>query len=384
MHKHTHTKPARHTQYAVAALAFDIELDGQAGVGLSAPARLRVLPDGFFSAPDGRPGNMEGVTAKSWVLNAKAAQAVVARFKARGLELPLDYEHQTLKAEENGLPAPAAGWITGLTYESGVGLLADVRWTDAGGGYVAKREYKYLSPVFPFDKQTGEVLGLHSVALTNKPGLTVLGAIAAMAAMAFDDNQFNDFSRRLPGSGRTTNEETTMDKTKVLVALGLPLDTGDDSALTALSAMAGRAQSHAAELAALKANQFDPAKHVALSEHEAVAQELAALKAAQDVSAHADLMDAALKDARILPVNEPYWRAQPLAALQAFLKDAKPLAVLTGMQTGGKPPAGGADLAAQGSEAIRLAALKFQAEQRTGGHEVSWAAAVSHVAVQSA
>lgn len=96
MNKHKPIKPASHTQHAVAALAFDIELDDQAGTA-SAPNRLRVLPDGLFSSPDGRPANMEGVTAKSWVLNAKAAQAVIARFKAMGLELPLDYEHQTLK-----------------------------------------------------------------------------------------------------------------------------------------------------------------------------------------------------------------------------------------------------------------------------------------------
>lgn len=341
MNKHKSTKPALHPQHCVVALAFDIELDDQAG-NASAPARLRVLPDGLFSAPDGRPGNMEDVTAKSWVLNAKAAQAVIARFKARGLELPLDYEHQTLKSAENGLPAPAAGWITDLTYEPGVGLVADVRWTDAGGGYVAKREYKYLSPVFPFDKQTGEVLDLHSVALTNKPGLTVLGAIAAMAAMTFDDKHSNDFSRRLPGSGRTTNEETTMDKTKVLVALGLALDTGDETALTALSATVKKATTLEAEVIALKANQFDPAKHIPLDEHKKVTGELTALKESQAKAEHEQLVVAALSDARILPANEDYWRKQPLAALQEFLKDAKPLAVLTGTQTGGKPPAGGA------------------------------------------
>lgn len=340
MTKHTSTKPARHPQHCVVALAFEIELEVQAGTA-SAPTRLRVLPDGMFNAPDGRPGNMENVTAKSWVLNAKVAQAVIARFKARGLELPLDYEHQTLKSAENGLPAPASGWITDLSYEPGVGLLADVRWTDAGGDYVAKREYKYLSPVFPFDKQTGEVLDLHSVALTNKPGLTVLGAIAAMVAMTLDDKHDNDFSRRLPGSGRTTNEETTMDKTKVLVALGLALDTGDETAMTALSSTVQKANTLEQQVVALKANQFDPAKHIPLDEHKKVTGELTALKESQAKAEHEQLVVAALTDARILPANEAYWRKQPLAALQEFLKDAKPLAALSATQTGGRSPAGG-------------------------------------------
>jgi phage I-like protein len=183
------------------------------------------------------------------------------------------------------------------------------------------------------------VQSLHSVALTNTPALNSLGEIAAMAALAALADQ-DDFSRRLPGSGRTTNEEPTMDKTKVLVALGLPLDTGDETALTALSALAQKAGSLEAEVTALKANQFDPAKHIPLDEHKKVTIELAALKESQDKSAHDQLITAALSDARILPANEAYWRKQPLVALQEFLKDAKPLAALSSTQTGGKPPAG--------------------------------------------
>lgn len=324
-----------------AALAFEIELDGQTGVGVSAPTRLRVIPDGEFDAVDGRPGNIKGVKAKKWVMHAKAAQAVISRFLARRLKLVIDYEHQTLKAADNGKPAPAAGWITALEYEPGKGLMATVEWTEDGREFVEEREYLYLSPVFLFDPDTGEVQSLHSVALTNTPALNSLGEIAAMAALAALADQ-DDFSRRLPGSGRTTNEEPTMDKTKVLVALGLPLDTGDDTALTALSALAQKAGSLEAEVTALKANQFNPAKHIPLDEHKKVTTELAALKESQDKAAHDQLITAALSDARILPANEAYWRKQPLVALQEFLKDAKPLAALSSTQTGGKPPAGGA------------------------------------------
>ena len=78
--------------------------------------------------------------------------------------------------------------------------------------------------------------------------------------------------------------------------------------------------------------------------------------ATSDKAEHERLMTAALTDARILPPNEAYWRAQPLAALQAFLKEAKPLAALKGTQTGGNPPAGGADLDTKDSNAIAQAA----------------------------
>lgn len=318
--------PAPLTQ--AAALAFELEFEEQ-----EAPQRIRVIPDGEFDAVDGRPGNIKGVKAKKWRMDAQIAQRLIAQFGERGVNLPIDYEHQTLKSAENGKPAPAAGWITGLEYQPGAGLLAQVRWTDAGAAHLVAGEYRYLSPVFFFDPDTGAVQSLHSLALTNTPALGSLGEIAALVQQMVS-------LRRLPGSGRTTNEEPTMDKTKVLVALGLPLDTGDDTALTSLTALAVKTREQEAEIAALKANQFDPAKHIPLEEYSKLNDELAALKASADRVEHERLMTAALDDARILPPNEAYWRAQPLAALQAFLKDAKPLAALKGTQTGGKPPEG--------------------------------------------
>lgn len=359
--------PADLTQ--AAALAVELELGGQA-----APTRIRVIPDGDFDAVDGRPGNIKGVKAKKWHMDATVAAKVIALFKEGGIDLPIDYEHQTLKAAENGRPAPAAGWITALDYVPGTGLVATVRWTDAAAAHLAAGEYRYLSPVFFFDKDTGAVQLLHSLALTNTPALGALGEIAALAVRAVEMTLL----RRLPGSGRTTNEEPTMEKTKVLVALGLPLDTGDETALTQLSALVQKAREQEAQIATLKTNQFDPAKHIPLTEHTKLASELATLKAEGDKTEHERLMKEALADARILPPNEAYWRAQSLAALQAFLKDAKPLAALKGTQTNGNPPAGGG-LDVKNPDAIAQAALKYQREQEAAGITVSTAAAVAHV-----
>jgi len=354
--------PAPLTQCA--ALAIEIE-------GKTAPTRIRIIPDGDFDAVDGRPGNIKGVKAKAWHMDATLAQAAIARFKQRGIDLPIDYEHQTIKAADNGKPAPAAGWITGLEYQPGTGLLALVRWTYTAAAHLTAGEYRYLSPVFFFDPDTGAVQTLHSLALTNTPALGALGEIAALVQQCF--------LRRLPGSGRTTDEESAMDKTKVLVALGLPLDTGDDTMLTALSTLAAKAVAQEAQIATLKANQFDPAKHIPLTEHTKLATELAALKATGDKAEHDRLMTAALNDLTIAPPNEAYWRAQPLAALQAFLKDAKPLAVLNVTQTGGRAPAGTGGTDATDAESIAQAALKYQREQAQAGITIPTAAAVAHV-----
>lgn len=355
---HKTNSPASHdANTRVAALAFEIELEIKTGNDdqakeKCAPSRMRVLPDGEFDAVDGRPGNVEGVKAKKWVMNAQTAQVVIANFAARGLKLVIDYDHQTMRSAVNGQPAPAAGWITALEYVPGKGLIASVEWTEDGGEAVAEREYLYLSPVFHYSKETGEVSFLHSVALTNTPALNSLGEIAALAAGGIRTDLLTQPS--------PSKKDTDMDKTKILVALGLPLDTGDETALTALSTLSATAKTRDTEIAVLKANQFDPAKHIPLEEHKKLTTELAALKEAQDKTAHESLIQAALSDARILPMNEAYWRGQPLAALSEFLKDAKPLAVLNGSQTGGTPPggvgagAGGAAVAALSAEEMAV------------------------------
>jgi phage I-like protein len=314
----------------LACLAFDLGCcpcdppeDGSESTAqsIAAPSRIKVLPAGQFSAVDGRPGNVDGVKAKTWNLSPEAAQAVVSAFQATKLDMVIDYEHQTINAHQNGQPAPAAGWIIALEFVLGDGLYAQVKWTDEAQAFLTQKAYRYLSPVFSFDPLTGVVARLLHVALTNTPALNTqwLPALVALGQV---------FSTT---THTTTQESLRMDKTLVTAALGLPADTPDNTVLAQLTAASG-------EVARLKASQFDPAKHIPLEEHTKTVAELAALKAAQDQTEHANLMQDALSDGRILPANETYWKAQPVVALREYLKTAQPLAVLSGTQTAGKAP----------------------------------------------
>ncbi len=145
-----------------------------------------------------------------------------------------------------------------------------------------------------------------------------------------------------------------MDKTKVLVALGLALDTGDESALAALSALQARAQALEGEVVALKAAQFDPTKHIALDEYSKVSTQLATLTAQAAKDEHAALLKALLDDGRVLPASQVYWAEQPLASLKAFAAVAQPIAALTSTQTGGVGPAGGAAGTALSAEELAV------------------------------
>ncbi len=142
-----------------------------------AEREFRILPAGVFRAKDGRPAHLPG-----WKIDAEIAERVIAA-SASADELVIDYEHQTINAEKNGQPAPAAGWFKRMAWREGAGLFAvDVQWTDKARAMIAAGEYRYISPVFPYNAVTGEVQKIIGLGLTNNPALPGLANLAALSA----------------------------------------------------------------------------------------------------------------------------------------------------------------------------------------------------------
>ena len=122
----------------VAACSFALEV--------AQPEYLVLIPEGIFKGIDGRPFD-----APHWNLTPERGEQIVAALNQRSIDMVVDYEHATLKAQESGDPAPAAGWLKsgGFQYIKGVGVCsAQFEWTDKASGYISSDEYKYLSPVF--------------------------------------------------------------------------------------------------------------------------------------------------------------------------------------------------------------------------------------------
>ena len=248
----------------------------------------------------------------------------------------VDYEHQTMNAAENGKPAPAAGWIESLEMEPD-GLYATVKWTDAARAFIQADEYRYISPVFTFDPETGAVLELKSAALTNYPALD---GMAAVAARAEDD---------LPMKKELAD--------KLCRLLGLAADATEDAMLTELQklpdgkALAVALSEKDTEIAALKAADPDPTKYVPAAMLTAVQEKNAALSARvkelEDNGVLAGLtaeIDAAVADGR-LPKSCEAWakataKTHPDAVKSYIASSTTPIAALKGTQTGGTPPDG--------------------------------------------
>lgn len=142
---------------------------------------IRLIPAGRFEAPRGA---LAG--AGPWFLTEAAAAQIIALNAVRQAEIAIDYEHQLLTCSTNGQAAPAAGWIDprSLTWVNGgvePGLYGAVKWTAKAASMIAADEYRYLSPVFNYNKQTGEPTDLLNVALTNFPAIdeSVKAALSA-------------------------------------------------------------------------------------------------------------------------------------------------------------------------------------------------------------
>ena len=127
--------------------------------------------------------SLGALSSKPFTVTDDSIKKVMDKFDRNKVDMVIDYEHQTLNKATNGQPAPAAGWFKGLEWRDGLGLfMVQIEWTERAREMIASGEYRYLSPVFGFDSQTGAVTYVHSVALTNDPALIGLSDLAAATA----------------------------------------------------------------------------------------------------------------------------------------------------------------------------------------------------------
>lgn len=302
----------------------------------------RLIPAGQFDAPRGA---MRG--QGPWTLDERGARAIMQAHAGRGTDILVDYEHQSLLAESNGKDVPASGWLDPTSFEwradgDEPGLYGAVTWTPRAAQGIDGDEYRYLSPVFFYSADTGEVLGLESVALTNTPGIDDQ-LVAALSARS----QSNARGGRTPAP---SSQETSTVKLleQLIAALGLSADTNEEAALGAVAALKSKADGAEAaqtELAALKASptQPDPAKYVPIETMKAVQVELAALRGDFNANKVAGIVEQALTEGKLLPAQKQWAEdlgKKDLAALTGYLDSAAPIAALAGTQTKGKAPEG--------------------------------------------
>lgn len=192
------------------------------------PAEIQLFPMGTVQGRDGR---------GPWTLVDQAhAEAVIANTRAMvgPQDMMIDYDHQAVFAvgPGKGGQAEAAGWLPlGTLVARPDGIWGRPSWTAAAAAKLADKAYRYLSPYFGSDKETGRLTRIFNVGLVNQPAIR---EIAAAASVDLNPSE--------------TQGNTAPMKT-VLKALGLKEDTTEAEACASIAALT-QAASSAEQLAA--------------------------------------------------------------------------------------------------------------------------------------
>lgn len=314
---------------------------------------FQVFPPGEFRSGDGRPKNV-----KAWWFGDK----LLDYLKSLQNDVVIDYEHQSINALENGKEAPAAGWLSEfVSNEKGL-FGVSAKWTERAQTMLKQDEYRYISPVFTYDLKTGEILKLHSIALTNTPAIDGMQPVA-LTQFSQKQGISMDF-REILGLPPEASDEEVMAAIKSLKKkaeskpeskveplkglfgiLNLPVSATEADIVTAVAALKKNSES--------TADNIDPALYAPVSVLSAVQndyaelrRELAAIQQASTLLRKEELI-AANRDKLTNDESVQWARTLPFESLQDYLKHIPSIAALKHSQTKGTQPAESSKLSSE-------------------------------------
>jgi len=305
------------------------------------PSRIMLVPsDKIVKGRDGR--EWKNPNPKQTALNS------ITRLSL----LPIDENHSTDLSAPKGGASPALGWMKNLCADESGAVWADVEWTKRGREVLAEKEYRFISPVFLFNKE-GEINCILRAALTNSPNLN-LPALN---------------SQRL----ENINEERKFMNKDLLAALGLPETATEAEALAAAKALnaakSGTAQTQT-DTAKVDLTAYAPRADLNAMEARATTAEkqLAELNAAQLKKDAEAAVDEAIKNRKIAPASKAEYLA--LCATQDGLNRFKAIMTATPPIIGegsqapeGMPPAAGSGAALNAEETAVAKAMGYTVEE---------------------
>jgi phage I-like protein len=327
--------------------AIDEVLDAASIVGLTArlaTCQLQltspdVAPEWIELVPAGQ--QLEALDGRKFV--NPSPEAVVERFNAHPIDLPLDWEHSTEVKAPKGDEAPAAGWIKALKVIAGA-IHARIEWTKRGAASVCSKEYRYVSPAFTYNKAR-EILAIASAGLTNHPAL-VMKALSSVGAAAQGNNKEVKSLTQDPVADDPHNSQLQGDPMdpELKKILGLNDDADAKAVCAAVKSLVEKhallSTNHEAmlkvkasaeqEVATLRAQTPDLKTFVPRADHDLALARIATLEADVTDRKQAQLKDtieveltAALKAGKIAPATVEVHRA--MCAREGGLEDFRKL-----------------------------------------------------------
>lgn len=146
---------------ALGARSLEIALDGA-----DPPTSFRLFKSGANETTKG-----------TFLFDAAAADAVMARAVEHGVDLMVDLEHLSLDTDGANFDPDARAWLR-LEVRNGELWAVNVRWTDDGTRRLRERTQRYVSPAFLTDDDN-RVIEIVNIALTAMPATHGTPALVA-------------------------------------------------------------------------------------------------------------------------------------------------------------------------------------------------------------
>lgn len=309
-------------------VAFAVELATAQDGTSQPPAWIQLTPRGQVTARDSR-------------IFIFDPEKLVAAHLAGGIDLPIDFDHETEMAMFSGTK-PARGWIVELQARP-EGLFGRVDWLPDAVAALSARQYRYISPTFWREEDGVTARLMKSAALVTSPALG------------------------MPAVASASNEDHRMTLQELLAQLGLAATATATDAATAIAAL----------------KTPDPEKFVPKVQHDATVSALSAAQAeiqqgkdAAQLALCSALVDDAVKGGKVAPAAKDHFLSLAkanYAGTKAAI-DAMPVLLKPG-----EKPAGTVDQDAAEPAQLGARARQFMDEQAAKGVIVTAADAVAHI-----
>ena len=253
---------------------------------------------------------------------------LVASINLGKMPVLVDYDHRSYYEPGDTI---AAGWSAAVEARAD-GIWAQIDWTPVAAQRIRDREFRYISPEFSVDRETGEVAALTAISLVNRPAFT-MAAIARSNLTQGDD-----------------------DMRAIAAALGLPEDA-DEAAI--LAAIATR-DTELASARTPSADRFIPRTDydAVLARATSAEVELASIRTAQRSAEVDAVIAAAVSAGKIAPASKLHYVA--LAATDAGFEQVKQLCATLPPVVGSVPVGDVNTSGAQMTDAERHMAASMQ------------------------
>lgn len=260
--------------------AVTVALNLEEGESAEVPTDIMLIPAGpLIRGRDGRRWSMDD------------PQAVILATQARGVDIPIDWNHAIEHQAPRGGQSPAAGWIGLSTLRVRDGAIwGTAAWNAAGSDSVAAREYRYLSPVFYYRGETLEVHSLVSISLVNSPNL------------------------HIPALNNRGHKESDRMDPELLRLLGLDEKAGNAAAIAAINALQTQVSDVKRELETAR-NAAPPAdQYVPMAQYQHVLDRATTAETALTAQRESDLesaintaVEAAIEAGKIAPASREFY-----------------------------------------------------------------------------